>query len=58
MFLKILLISQKNTFVGASPQRETPTQVFSREIFKVFKTTYFKKYLQTAASVLPKIYKT
>ena len=32
-------------------KRETPTQVFSYEICKIFKCTYFEKYLRTTASV-------
>ena len=30
--------------------KETPTQVFSCQICKIFKNTYFKKHLQRAAS--------
>ena len=33
-------------------QEETPTQVFSCEICKIFKNTYFEEHLRTAASVL------
>ena len=30
-------------------KKETPTQVFSREICEIFKNTYFEKHLRTAA---------
>ena len=44
VFLKISHISQENTF-------ESPTQVFSCEICKIYKDTYFEN-IWTTASVL------
>ena len=31
--------------------KETPTQVLSREICKIFKNTYFEEHLRTTAAV-------
>ena len=36
------------------PVLESPTQMFSCEIWEIFKNTYFKEYLWTTASVLCK----
>ena len=36
---------------GCNLIEETPRQVFSCEIFEIFKNTYFEDYLQTTASV-------
>ena len=35
-----------------SYEKETPTQVFSREICEVFKNTYFEEHLRAAAKIL------
>ena len=51
LFLKISESSQENTFVEVS-FLETPTQVFSCKDCKIFKNTYFEKYLRTAASTV------
>ena len=32
--------------------KETPTQVFSCEIYEIFKNTYFEEYLRMTASVV------
>ena len=56
---EISQILQENTFVGVSFKKltglelywkETPTQVFSSEIFKIFKNTYFEEHLRMTAS--------
>ena len=57
----IYKISRENTCVGVCFRlslKETPTQVFSSVICKIFKNTYFEEYLQTTALALPRIYKT
>ena len=52
VFLKVLRISQENTCVGVDfYKKETPTQVLSLKICKIFKDIYFKEYLGTTASV-------
>ena len=50
LFLKILQYSQKNTCAGVTSKKQTPTQVYSYEYFKIFKNTYFEKQLGTAGS--------
>ena len=60
-FLKIYKISRENTCAGVCFKlylKETPTQVFSSEICKIFMNTFFEEYLRTTASALPRIYKT
>ena len=37
-------------------EKVAPTHIFSCEYCKIFKNTYFEKYLRTAASVLSNIY--
>ena len=32
-------------------EKETPTEVFSREYFEIFKYTFFPKHLRTTASI-------
>ena len=54
VLLKISQISQENTCAGVSfqlYQKETPAQVFSREICEIFKNTYFEEHMRTTASV-------
>ena len=51
MFIKISQSLQKNTSVGVSFNKvaglkETPTQVFSYEICKIFKNTFFTEHLR------------
>ena len=53
-----IVVSQSvfNKVVDVSPRtllKETPTQVFSYEICKTFKNTYFEQNLQTSASHEP-----
>ena len=43
-------ISQKNTCVGVSLLKETPAQLFSSEIYKFFKNTFFYRPLPVDAS--------
>ena len=43
LFLKVSQYLQKNTCVGVSVEKETPTQVFSYEYYEIFKNTYFWK---------------
>ena len=60
VFLNILQVSQENTFVGMSVnkvaglqlyQKETSTQLFSCEICKIFKNTFFYRTPPMAVSV-------
>ena len=51
VFLKISQISQENTCVGVLwglqlYQKETPTQMVSCEIYKIFRNTFFTEHLQ------------
>ena len=46
LFLKISQNLQENTCVGV----QTLTQVFSCEIYEIFKNSYFEEDLRTAAS--------
>ena len=57
VFLKYLQISQKapvleSPFRPANLLKETPIQVFSCEICKIFKNTLFEKHLQMTASAI------
>ena len=63
MFLKILQNSQENTCAKVSfliklqaPNlqfylKKTPAQVFSREFYEIFTSTYFVEHMRTIASV-------
>ena len=44
--------------VAGLQAKETPNQVFSREYCEIFNCSYFEEYLQTAASVLNRFFKT
>ena len=61
VFFKISQISQEKTCIGVFLmklqtwdrqlcQKETPTEVFSYEIWEFFKNTYFEEHPRTAAS--------
>ena len=60
MLLKILQTSQENIYFRAffnkvvglnkQPAKDTLTQVFSCEIWYIFKNTFFTEYFRTAAS--------
>ena len=53
IFLKIYKISRENICVGVCFKlywKETPTQSFASEIYKIFNNTYFEEYLRTTAS--------
>ena len=59
MFLKISQISQENTCTRVCRakacnliKKETLAQVFSCEIYEIFKNTFFREHLQTTASEL------
>ena len=61
IFLNIYRISRANNCVGVCFKlnlKETPTQVFSSEIYEIFMNTYFEEYLRTTTSAFPRIYKT
>ena len=49
MFLKISQISQEKR--KRLKKIETPAQVFSYEIYEIFKNTFLEEHLRTAASV-------
>ena len=52
VFSKTSQISQENTCAGVSSSKETATQVFSCEIYKIFKNMYFEEHMRTTASIL------
>ena len=45
-----LSLNKERYYVTKGIKKETPTQVFSCEYCKIFKNSYFKEHLQTAAS--------
>ena len=44
-----LSLNKERYYVTKGIKKETPTQVFSCEYCKIFKNSYFKEHLQTAA---------
>ena len=50
--LESLFLIKLQALRPANMLKETPTQVFSNEIWSIFKNTYFEEHLQTTASVM------
>ena len=50
--LESLFLIKLQALRPANMLKETPTQVFSNEIWNIFKNTYFEEHLQTTASVM------
>ena len=53
VLLKISSILQENTWGLQLYLKETPKQVFSSEIWEIFKNTFFEEHLSTTAFVIP-----